>query len=694
MIEPLETRQLLTATIYVDPAAPGGNDGTSWNNAYHDLQSALQNAISIENAAPNSGVVIDVAQGNYAPAAGNPNAIFQLISSVGIFGGFAGAASNNPNSRNITQFKSTLNGNSSVYHVVTGSGTNSTATLDGFTITGGNAQGGGDSNSGSGAGMLNVSGNPTVANCTFSNNAAGARGGAIADINSSPTLTNCTFNSNDANDGGAIADASASNPVLVSCTFSGDIASSGGGAMYNSSSSPHLTNCIINTSHAQIGGALYDCVGSNPIITNCLLIKNVASGGGAIANSVSSPQLINCTITANTGYDGGALYNFGACSPSIANCIVYADTETTGGEIDNNATATPNISYSDIQGINTQNATNFSMDPKWVSAASGNYELKDNSPCIDAGSNAALPNGITIDLASQPRIIDGIIDMGAYESPYQSVSWFGEGDGINWNDPDNWSNEAVPTATTRVTIFSGVENLTIPAGSFAADSITSASPILISGGQLTVHNTMAVTGLTIQNSGSVNITNAGLAVNYAPDISPFGILQGYLNAGAIFSSTVNTNPQSAIGYADGSVDTGTQAAPGQVLIKYTLNGDANLDNKVNFQDLVAVVQNFNKAGTDWAHGNFNFGVSTNFNDLVTVVQNFNKVLNPAAAGTATQLGGTTILLSQSATVQTSQRTIAVNPRPSAPISTAPSIDGVSATGILNSDQPVTSIFES
>jgi hypothetical protein len=76
------------------------------------------------------------------------------------------------------------------------------------------------------------------------------------------------------------------------------------------------------------------------------------------------------------------------------------------------------------------------------------------------------------------------------------------------------------------------------------------------------------------------------------------------------------------------------------LLKYTLSGDANLDGLVNFNDLVAVVQNFNKPNTDWSHGNFLYGPSTNFNDLVAVVQNFNKILTPAGSS-GQSLGGTT-----------------------------------------------------
>jgi hypothetical protein len=87
-----------------------------------------------------------------------------------------------------------------------------------------------------------------------------------------------------------------------------------------------------------------------------------------------------------------------------------------------------------------------------------------------------------------------------------------------------------------------------------------------------------------------------------------------------------------------------------VLVKYTLAGDAKLDGLVNFDDLVAVVQNFNKSGTDWAHGDFYYGISTNFTDLVAVVQNFNKVLTPAGSAGETT-GGSEIGLVSSTDVQ-------------------------------------------
>jgi len=48
-------------------------------------------------------------------------------------------------------------------------------------------------------------------------------------------------------------------------------------------------------------------------------------------------------------------------------------------------------------------------------AAAGDYRLREGSDCINAGSNAAVPPDVTIDIAGAPRIQDTTVDMGAYE---------------------------------------------------------------------------------------------------------------------------------------------------------------------------------------------------------------------------------------------------------------------------------------
>ncbi len=74
------------------------------------------------------------------------------------------------------------------YHVVTGSGTNATAILDGFTIRGGNANGSFPDDGG--GGMLNDPGDPTIRNCTFTRNSGSTFGGGLWNRNSSPSRTN------------------------------------------------------------------------------------------------------------------------------------------------------------------------------------------------------------------------------------------------------------------------------------------------------------------------------------------------------------------------------------------------------------------------------------------------------------------------------------------------------------------------
>jgi len=174
-----------------------------------------------------------------------------------------------------------------------------------------------------------------------------------------------------------------------------------------------------------------------------------------------------------------------------------------------------------------------------------------------------------------------------------------------------------------------------------------------SGASVVLASNQNAGGVQIVGSGTLDVGVYSLALNYGVgNPSPESMVQSYLAAGAIFSSTVKSNPRDAVGYADGSIDSGTAAQPGQVLIEYTLDGDVNLDRTVNFADLLAVAQNFNKTGEDWAGGNFNYGPTglVNFGDLLIVAQSFNSVLTPAA-GAAVQSGGTIFPLAESATVE-------------------------------------------
>ncbi|MBA7476634.1 hypothetical protein ES707_12025 [subsurface metagenome] len=446
-------------TIYVDASASGSNDGSSWADAYNNLQDALYKP-------PTGGDQIWVAEGTYKPdedegANVTPNdrtETFQLINGVAIYGGFAGGETSLDErdwQTNVTILSGDLDGDDvgftnngeNSYSVVTGSGMNVTAILDGFTITAGNASHPSDPIYRRGGGMYNDAGSPTVTNCTFTANSAYRGGGMCNWYNSSPTVTNCTFSGNSAGGhGGGMRNNSNSSPTLTNCTFSGNSANRGGG-MYNySSSSPTLTNCTFSKNSASSsgwgGGGMFNYTTSNPMMTNCTFSGNSATyagggmvnyhhnsptltnctfsgnsagwGGGGMLDNNGSPTFTNCTFSGNSAASfGGGMYSVGNSSPTMTNCILWGDTAgSDGNEIAVGFSSTIDLNYCDVKGeqagiynidgTGTVNwgSGNIDADPLFVDAdglddifgtEDDNLRLLYGSPCIDTGDNAALP---------------------------------------------------------------------------------------------------------------------------------------------------------------------------------------------------------------------------------------------------------------------------------------------------------------
>jgi len=411
--------------IYVDDDAPVTGGGSSWADAFCCLQEAIAEA--------GIGDEIRVANGIYRPdrrlekagrigtrisASGARIETFQLLSGVTIKGGYAGAGAADPDARDIDLYETILSGDlraddldnpdplvsgesraENSYHVVTGSGVDETAVLDGFTITGGNANVFTNRN---GAGLLNEYGSPQIINCTFAQNSAqyygggiynyyssttlvnctftqnlsGTEGGGIYSYQSNLNLNNCTFEDNSSHRGGAIhsghgnlsltdctfignlaqtgaginsyATAESSigeidedsqkTPVLVNCTFSANSAEDRGGGLYSSDSKPSLNNCTFSKNSAGYGGGGVCFNNSEPNLTGCSINENSAYYGGGMYNDSSSLNLTCCTLIANFGYDyGGGMYNIGNSYLSLNNCLITANrTNSYGGGISNN----------------------------------------------------------------------------------------------------------------------------------------------------------------------------------------------------------------------------------------------------------------------------------------------------------------------------------------------------------------------
>ncbi len=417
----------------VDARARGQNNGMGWADAYTELQDAI--------AAAKPDAEIWVVAGTYKPdrGTGDRTATFHLKSGVALYAGFAGGETRRHErdpARNKTILSGDLKGNDgpgfvnnsdNSLHVVTGSGTDATAVLDGFTITGGNAGIGsrrGSKPEHAGGGMYSDAGSPTVTNCTFRGNSAN-------------------------NDGGAMCNANGSGPQIARCVFERNRASNDGGAIRNAASSPVLVNCVFrgNMAAASHGGAVSNMMNASPTLANCLFLGNSASNhGGAVANMGScSPILVGCTFRANSAKAfGGAVANVADSHPTLGNCILWGNTVGVGtdeaAQIQGIQNGNAVINHCCIQGWSGQpgGRNNLGADPQFVDpdgpdklpgTADDNLTLKPGSPCIDKGDNAALPKDaadldgdgdrdepLPLDLAGGPRTAAVTVDIGAYES--------------------------------------------------------------------------------------------------------------------------------------------------------------------------------------------------------------------------------------------------------------------------------------
>lgn len=385
--------------IHVDDDAAPGGDGSSWASAKKYLQDALFMAVT--------GDEIRVAGGFYKPdvddggsvSVGDRSATFQLVNGVELYGGYRGCPggdclSGDPNERAIDDFESLLSGDlagdddsvgngENTFHVVTGTGTDHTSIIDGFTITGGNANGA-DAVDKWGGGLLNHSGSPTVVNCRFIGNTAEQRGGGV-------------FNHVGAS-------------KFASCSFIGNTSGLEGGAMYNRTKSGlRLDNCAFIGNEADYGGSVYSWDYVTATLVNCTFAANTALFGAAIACD-SLDQTRPSTL-------------------EFANCVIWDGVDG----VWNNDGSMIQIVYSDVQG-GWPDVGNIYSEPLFrdVAGADGvpgtsddDVRLSPGSPCIDAGNNEVVIE--ETDLGLDPRLVDDtdtpdagygtppIVDMGAYE---------------------------------------------------------------------------------------------------------------------------------------------------------------------------------------------------------------------------------------------------------------------------------------
>ena len=344
------------------------------------------------------------------------------------------------------------------------------------------------------------------------------------------TLTNGATLSNGDYFGGGVY-CSSTICIVSNCIITGNYADSGGGG----ANSGTLVNCILSGNTAGVfqsngGGAAHDA-----LLINCLLTQNFSASVGGAAYECT---LLNCTVVSNsTAEDAGSLFD---CT--VKNTIAYYNfSDYTNADLaSGNAYTNCCLSFTNYFAVNS-----FTNPPLFVNPAAGNYRLLPWSPCINAGNNSFITN--STDLAGNPRIIGGTVDIGAYE--FQSPIHFV---GLTSTNPvapfSNWLTAATNIQDAIDAANGGdlivVSNGLYQSGATLVGQDTLPNRIVI-GEAVTVQSVNGPASTIIAGNGAGNGANTGIRCAY---LANGAVLSGFtLTNGATLSSVNISNDENGGG---------------------------------------------------------------------------------------------------------------------------------------------------
>jgi hypothetical protein len=221
-----------------------------------------------------------------------------------------------------------------------------------------------------------------------------------------------------------LSEPSLARDTLYGNSASGAAAGYGGGVCLNSCGYAELKQSTIVQNTASLasgatgqGGGLYFLNSAPLFLTNDIIGANAArnEGSGLWLEGFGEATLLHTTIANNTG-GGQGLYGVGELTIICTNTIVAGHTQT-GVLITEGASI--KLAYTlwygngaDRGGIGTITHTaDFSGNPDFAAAPSGNFHLGPSSAAIDKGINA----GMSIDIDGDPRPYQNGYDLGADE---------------------------------------------------------------------------------------------------------------------------------------------------------------------------------------------------------------------------------------------------------------------------------------
>lgn len=188
-------------------------------------------------------------------------------------------------------------------------------------------------------------------------------------------------------------------------------------------------------------------------------------------------------------------------------------------------------------------------------------------------------------------------------------------------------------------VVSGIGQMNVSGGTANVISINQGTLDLSATGKVNAAANLAtvnvVNNLSITGTSALDLNDGGLIVDYT-DLSPLaavaadissGYAGGAWNGAGINSSKAAATPKTGLGYSEaaalGITSFGGVPVDGTaVLVRYTLQGDANLDRAVNINDFSLLAANFNTPGA-WNKGDFNYDGTVNISDFALLAGNFN-----------------------------------------------------------------------
>ena len=418
---------------------------------------------------------------------------------------------------------------------------------------------------------------------SFSGGYPGGNGGDGGGVNASSDLqlSSCTVRDNRAGDGGAGAN-------------TGPLGSGGSGGGIRSLATLTLNSSTVSGNQTGIGGEV--STGATP-----------GDGGGI--DDLGTGSISNCTIDGNTGYfvSGGGVYGVPGSNLAIVDCVV-----TTNGSLPGSTTG-PLVGAGIANfGTMTLLDSEISRDRALVEAGGGIFNAAgatlSAANCTIAANSS--PRGGGIDNSGTLRLTNVTVSGNSSEEPGGGIATTAE----------SLLNNTIVAANTG-------------AGPFITDDVSGA--LDPAGAYNLIGDGTGMSGLTAANHNLIGRHQTPIN----PELAPLGIYGGPTQTMALLpgSPAIDAGSNSLAVGPDGKPLVTDQRGLARIFngtvdigaFEYgvPLPGDADLDGRVDFNDVVVVARHYGMKGATWSDGDFNGDGSVRFDDLVILARNYGRTVS-------------------------------------------------------------------